>query len=69
VVVKKHAITKQSTRRTPQINAVLAAKKQINKKYRWGGAKPHTGFDCSGLMQYAYKASRVHLPRTAAAQY
>ena len=60
---KKHA------KRTPRINAVLIAKKQINKKYRWGGTNPYTGFDCSGLMQYAYKASRVHLPRTAAAQY
>lgn len=55
--------------RTPQINATLMAKKQINKKYRWGGTNPHTGFDCSGLMQYAYKASKIYLPRTAAAQY
>jgi len=56
-------------KRTPQINATLVAKKQINRKYRWGGSNPYTGFDCSGLMQYAYKASRVYLPRTAAAQY
>jgi len=69
VAAKTPVIAKQNTRRTPQINAVLAAKKQINKKYRWGGTNPHTGFDCSGLMQYAYKASRVYLPRTAAAQY
>lgn len=60
---------KEPQRWTPQINATLVAKKQINKKYRWGGTNPHTGFDCSGLMQYAYKASRIHLPRTAAAQY
>jgi len=63
----KSKTTKQN--RTPQINATLVAKKQINKKYRWGGTNPHTGFDCSGLMQYAYKASRIYLPRTAAAQY
>ncbi len=65
------AVTPAKTRavRTPQINAILVAKKQINKKYRWGGTNPHTGFDCSGLMQYAYKASKVYLPRTAAAQY
>lgn len=54
---------------TPQINATLVAKKQVNTKYRWGGTSPRTGFDCSGLMQYAFKASRIHLPRTAAAQY
>ena len=66
---RKAAVVKKHANRTPQINAVLVAKKQINKKYRWGGTNPYTGFDCSGLMQYAYKASRVHLPRTAAAQY
>ena len=75
---RKAALTKKrshkrqqhaSRNRTPQINAVLVAKKQLNKKYRWGGTNPHTGFDCSGLIQYAYKASKVHLPRTAAAQF
>ena len=66
---RKLVITKKQSNRTPQINAVLVAKKQINKKYRWGGTNPLTGFDCSGLMQFAYKASKVHIPRTAAAQY
>lgn len=66
---KKHVAVKKSTHRTAQMNAVLVAKKQINKKYRWGGANPYTGFDCSGLTQYAYKSSRINLPRTAAAQY
>lgn len=68
-VTRKAVVNQKNTSRNPQINAVLVAKKQINKKYRWGGTNPHTGFDCSGLMQYAYKASRVHIPRTAAAQY
>lgn len=66
---RKPVVAKNKIRRAAQVNATLVAKKQINKKYRWGGTNPHTGFDCSGLMQYAYKASRVHLPRTAAAQY
>jgi murein DD-endopeptidase len=67
--ISKKTAAKKPTQRTPQVNATLVAKKQINKKYKWGGTNPYTGFDCSGLMQYAYKASRVHLPRTAAAQY
>ena len=67
--VKQHKTLKKPSKIAPQINAVLVAKKQINKKYRWGGTNPYTGFDCSGLMQYAYKASQIHLPRTAAAQY
>lgn len=49
--------------------AIQTAKKQIHKKYRWGGSTPRRGFDCSGLMQYAFKSVRVNLPRTAAAQY
>jgi len=49
--------------------AAEVAKQQLRKKYRWGGTTPRTGFDCSGLMQYAYKSAKVHLPRTASAQY
>lgn len=48
---------------------LLTAKKQLRKKYRWGGASPKRGFDCSGLVQYAYKSGNVKLPRTAAEQY
>ena len=48
---------------------VATAKKQIRKKYRWGGSTPRTGFDCSGLTRYAFKSANIHLPRTAAAQY
>lgn len=45
-------------------------KQQQGKLYRRGGASPSTGFDCSGLTQYAYKrAGGVQIPRTAAAQY
>lgn len=51
------------------LGVIKLAKNQIHKKYRWGGSNPKTGFDCSGLMQYAYKSAKVNLPRTAAAQY
>ncbi len=54
---------------TVHLNAINLAKKQIHKKYRWGGSSPQTGFDCSGLMQYAYKSAKINLPRTAAEQY
>ncbi len=44
------------------------ARSFVGSKYRWGGTSPSTGFDCSGLMQYAYKAAGINLPRTAAQQ-
>lgn len=37
--------------------------------YVWGGSKPGTGFDCSGLTQWAYGLLGYKLPRTAAEQH
>jgi hypothetical protein len=31
--------------------------------YHWGGSTPQTGFDCSGLMQWAYSKAGIQLPR------
>lgn len=42
----------------------------VGWKYRYGGATPKTSFDCSGLVQYAYrKGANVSVPRTAASQF
>jgi cell wall-associated NlpC family hydrolase len=49
---------------------VWNAQKQQGKMYHWGGESPQTGFDCSGLTQFAFgQGAGVSLPRTAAAQY
>jgi len=37
--------------------------------YKWGGASPSTGFDCSGLTMYVFAQIGVSLPHYAAAQY
>ncbi len=48
--------------------AVAYALAQLGTPYRWGGDGPG-GFDCSGLVQAAYAAAGIQLPRTAQAQY
>ncbi|NBB10598.1 C40 family peptidase [Pseudomonas sp. SLFW] len=52
--------TKQSS------NVVNRAVKAIGTPYRWGGTSPTKGFDCSGLVKYAFNdVSEVDLPRTS----
>lgn len=43
--------------------AVTFARAQIGKPYRWGATGPNA-FDCSGLIQAAYKYAGISLPRT-----
>lgn len=49
------------------VRAVSLAVGKQGTPYVYGGAAPG-GFDCSGLMQWAFKQVGVSLPRTAAAQ-
>ncbi|MCC8193098.1 MAG: C40 family peptidase [Deltaproteobacteria bacterium] len=44
---------------------VATAKSQIGRPYKYGGATPKTGFDCSGLIQWSYKQHGVAVPRLA----
>jgi cell wall-associated NlpC family hydrolase len=53
----------------PDAQVVDVARAQIGKPYVWGGASPQTSFDCSGLVQWAYRQLGVALPRTAQQQY
>nr|ACY24703.1 NLP/P60 protein [uncultured organism] len=40
----------------------------LGKPYRWGGTSLKHGFDCSGLVQYAFKPLEdLDLPRTSRA--
>lgn len=47
--------------------AVMAVQRALGLPYVWGANGP-SGFDCSGLMQWAYAQAGVSLPRTSQAQ-
>lgn len=44
-------------------NVMRSAYSQIGSKYRLGGASPQKGFDCSGLIYWAYAKNGVKVPR------
>jgi hypothetical protein len=48
---------------------VSIAAQYLGVPYKWGGARPKTGFDCSGFVQYVFAQLGVSLPHYAAAQY
>jgi cell wall-associated NlpC family hydrolase len=45
------------------VAALALVRKQMGTPYLWGGSSPKTGFDCSGLMQWAYAQVGVRIPR------
>lgn len=44
--------------------ALEAAKSKVGAQYSWGASGPYN-FDCSGLVQWAYKQAGIELPRTS----
>ncbi|MEB0044042.1 MULTISPECIES: C40 family peptidase [unclassified Pseudomonas] len=53
--------TKQSS------NVLSRAVNALGTPYRWGGSSPSKGFDCSGLVKYAFNDATFNLPRTSSA--
>jgi cell wall-associated NlpC family hydrolase len=49
--------------------AVAEAESQIGVPYVWGGETPGVGFDCSGLVQWAWSKAGISLPRTTETQW
>lgn len=53
-----------------QDNAIVSiAMRYLGVPFKWGGARPKSGFDCSGLVQYVFAQLGVSLPHYAAAQW
>jgi cell wall-associated NlpC family hydrolase len=66
------ALTYQSaptTNSSAAAAAVAYAQSQLGVPYQWGGETPGVAFDCSGLVQAAYAAAGITLPRVAQDQY
>jgi cell wall-associated NlpC family hydrolase len=51
------------------LKAVSAAEREIGVPYVWGGETPGVGFDCSGLVQWAWAQAGIQIPRTTESQW
>ncbi|MGA7834312.1 MAG: NlpC/P60 family protein [Acidimicrobiales bacterium] len=49
--------------------AVRNAEREIGVPYVWGGETPGVGFDCSGLVQWAWAQTGISIPRTTESQW
>jgi cell wall-associated NlpC family hydrolase len=54
---------------TPGERVARIAVKAVGVPYHWGGATPSGGFDCSGLVYWAYKHVGLELPHSSYALY
>ena len=52
----------------PEVSVVNIARDMLGTPYRYGGSSPQ-GFDCSGLVSYAYRQAGIQVPRTSVGQY
>ncbi len=60
--------TQAVKRRNVGEQAAVVAVRQLGVPYRYGGSTTN-GFDCSGLVHYAYSKSGKSIPRTTAGQW
>jgi cell wall-associated NlpC family hydrolase len=51
------------------LDVVRTGLTQKGRRYRWGGAIPSTGFDCSGFTQWTFQQHDINIPRTAIEQF
>ncbi|WP_343951168.1 C40 family peptidase [Nonomuraea longicatena] len=61
-------LSKSTRQRVKAGKAVSVAKAQVGDPYRYGATGPGA-FDCSGLVQYAWKKAGVKIPRVTYSQY
>jgi peptidoglycan hydrolase-like protein with peptidoglycan-binding domain len=49
--------------------AAAIAERYLGVPYQWGGGDPHSGFDCSGLVQFVYAQLGIYLPHFSGSQW
>ena len=62
------ATVPRSTARGTAAGVLATAQRFLGVRYRYGGASPTSGFDCSGFVQYVFGRNGVDLPRTSRLQ-
>lgn len=55
--------------RTVGARAAAIALRAVGVPYRWGGASPVGGFDCSGLVYWTYGRLGIEVPHSSYALY
>ncbi|MGD8367825.1 MAG: NlpC/P60 family protein [Desulfobacterales bacterium] len=68
-IVGPEAYGPPTTEATLRQRLVNTARGYIGLPYRWGGASPRQGFDCSGLTMTVYRLNGLNLPRSSRQQY
>ncbi|MGH3082866.1 MAG: C40 family peptidase [Gaiellaceae bacterium] len=69
----KRPVTTQKPKRKPKpslgARAARIALQAVGVQYQWGGASMTSGFDCSGLVYWAYRRLGIELPHSSYALY
>ena len=66
--VRPDGDARRRRRRAPN-GPCKVALEAVGTPYRWGGESPATGFDCSGLVRWAYGRVGIDLPHSSYALY